>query len=161
MSRCKGCGFGMFDGLVPRDLCRKCEAAANPFTREDFEHAARAAGKHSQAWADPGQINDKGGLVQYIGLGRVETWNPRDDDGDALRLAVEIGARIEVHRGHPAHSDPRAEVWLCGGRLRVVEPCADNDAAYETATRYAIFRAAIAIGIGKAMLPATTDNPTT
>lgn len=157
MSRCKGCGFGMFDGLVPRDLCRKCEAAANHFTREDFEHAARAAGKHSQAWADPGQINDKGGLVQFIGLGRVETWNPPNDDGDALRLAVKLG--IDV-----LHDREVAEVGTAfcihqGGRLVGLNTHEEYGFDEMRATRHAIFRAAIAIG--KAMLPATTDNPTT
>lgn len=128
-------------------------------TREDFEHAARAAGKHSQAWADPGQINDKGGLVQFIGLGRVETWNPRDDDGDALRLAVKLDISVfppKVADGDFAvasigdESGQMPDTWI---QEKVI--CGDMLAA----TRHAIFRAAIAIG--KAMLPPTTDNPTT
>lgn len=104
------------------------------FTREDFKLAARAAGKHSVEWADPGQINDKGGLVQYIGLGRVETWNPRDDDGDSLRLSA---ARLMTVAHEPSRGG-----WSVGAVV--------NGAfvwlAHDDDQRAAIFRAAIAIG---------------
>lgn len=127
------------------------------FTREDFAHAARAAGKHSVEWADPGQINDKGGLVQYIGLGRVETWNPRDDDGDALRLAVKAGIAFRYERNAPPELHlPRECAIAITGNGRYFSDVAKDEM---TATRHAIFRAAIAIG--KAMPPPATDTPTT
>lgn len=104
------------------------------FTREDFAHAARAVGKHSVEWAEPGQINDKGGLVQYVGLGRVETWNPPDDDGDALRLARHLRMTIA--------DDPMKTCWSVGavvnGQFTWLASSEDQ--------RHAIFCAAIAIG---------------
>lgn len=121
------------------------------FTREDFAHAARAAGKHSVEWADPGQINDKGGLVQYIGLGRVETWNPRDDDGDSFRLQVdlrlEVGCENRLSGMHyswatPAKKTPDGELT---GPVQT-EKHSDHGGDARMATRHAIFRAAIAIG---------------
>jgi hypothetical protein len=72
-------------------------------------------------------------------------WNPLTDDGDALRLAIKLGADISVRRGHPAHTNPRAEVRVLPN-IRIVESCLNDDAAYEAAARLAIVRAAAEIG---------------
>ena len=93
--------------------------------RELLELAAKAAGYN----AFPSHAN------QMIESG----WNPLNDDGDALRLAVSIGIAI----------DPR-EYDLCGvctvtedGALFVEDPRSQEPGA---ATRRAIVRAAAEIG---------------
>ncbi|EOT7841220.1 hypothetical protein ACNH7Y_005779 [Pseudomonas aeruginosa] len=87
--------------------------------RELLELAARAAGI-DPVLAEP--INFSTGVEYY--------WNPRDDDGDALRLAVSTGLHKRLHEilTGPAY---RADALSCGE-------------AY--ATRYAIVRAAAEIG---------------
>lgn len=107
------------------------------FTREDFEHAARAAGIggcYQDGEFGPGIYN---GHV----LGRC--WCPPDDDGDALRLASKL-------RIHLLHNDDRdAVLWVSAvlnrrGPHGVAE--FQDEAQRADATRHAIFRAAIVIG---------------
>jgi hypothetical protein len=93
------------------------------FTRSDYEMAAKAAGIE----------HDGVGYVSPNGL--PMNWNPLDDDGDALRLAVALGLLLTIGR-----------VGILVRKFCIVDieelpgddPCA--------ATRLAIFRAAIAIG---------------
>ena len=99
------------------------------FTREDYEHAARAAGL--EVWSGQSDnvqhgvlLGDRGGL-----------WCPPDDDGDALRLAVKLKLLVDVSTARVQVVDGLAiEVWERTSR----DPVA--------ATRHAIFRAAIEIG---------------
>jgi hypothetical protein len=65
-------------------------------------------------------------------------WNPLDDDGDALRLAVKLHIEIlPSTRGTGVQTPP-----IQGLRVRFAEDGADRDAA----ARLAIVRAAAAIG---------------
>ena len=66
-------------------------------------------------------------------------WNPRDDDGDALRLAVKLRIGV-LHRssGIEAHTF-RSCLIICN------EECAEGF-DYYAATRRAIFRVAVEIG---------------
>lgn len=101
------------------------------FTREDFEHAARAAGLRVRTW------DGHTGVMCAIDddhHGRM--WMPPHDDGDALRLAVACGMFLR-----------------CGSLCGVEHPVTvemGNKEADAVAIRHAIFRAAIAVG--KAML---------
>ena len=81
--------------------------------------------------------------------GQPVYWNPLTDDGDALRLAVALGMRVEYldftgnarARTRPRHTD---QDWC-------VEYCMSNDMTKKdpcAATRRAIVRAAAEIGKG-------------
>ena len=113
------------------------------FTREDFEHAAKAAGIEY----DADHAKRRGGKVAMFGLwlkikgepyeGQRRHWNPITDDGDALRLAVKL--HISFWRA--------GECSVAGhGAIgpKMGEP--HNGGDPYAATRRAIFRAAIAIG---------------
>ena len=110
--------------------------------REMMEMAARAAGYVVEshhisggAWVRPvGEMPDADG--DYPGL---FLWRPREDDGDALRLAVKLEILVLAARGFAvANSTDSGE----GGTVvRIAlkdDPCA--------ATRRAIVRAAAEIG---------------
>lgn len=109
------------------------------FTREDFEMAAKAAGIHRNRW-DYEYCRNLGHMVTPSMM-----WNPPDNDGEALRLAVALGLQLTIGR-----------VRILVSKLGIVDieelpgddPCA--------VTRHAIFRAAIAIG--RAM-PAPEQRP--
>lgn len=99
--------------------------------RELLELAAKAAGvtgEYSEWWEMGEQF--------YSGFREDRTWgawNPLIDDGDALRLAVQLCMNIEV---------TESDVYACTqGNLS--EPAKPDRAA---ATRRAIVRAAAAIG---------------
>ena len=89
--------------------------------RELLELAAKAAGMDTFGFA-----------------GACRPWNPLTDDGDALRLAVKLGLRMELdnewRRSH-VQQIPNGE-WFTGPH---------NDDPY-AATRRAIVRAAAEIG---------------
>lgn len=102
------------------------------FTREDYEMAAKAAG-----YAVIGDLHPQDGVNVIIG-GRVYLWRPPEDDGDALRLAVKLRIRFELHT---RWAYVAAFVNDVTGRF---EEATDADEC--AATRRAIFRAAIAIG---------------
>jgi hypothetical protein len=107
------------------------------FTSKDFEHAARAAGL--DIWTGGGQHDDGGYPVGMDSDGGCEAfWNPPDDDGDALRLAVMLRFTVAV-RTHEVEvfSDESGE---CLASIHT-EGCDPMEA-----TRTAIFRASIAIG---------------
>lgn len=60
--------------------------------RELLELAAKAAGLQIATWGEPDDYSPRNGEVAYIQddeRGWYE-WNPLDDDGDALRLAVKL-----------------------------------------------------------------------
>lgn len=83
-------------------------------------------------------------------------WNPLDDDGDALRLAVKLD--IEVFQGQEENG-PSACAGYWGkpwrrdvSRLFIVEPYTNpaNDNSPYAATRLAIVRAAAEIALAQA-----------
>lgn len=112
--------------------------------RELLELAAKAYGgleyEPYDGWVHTGAHGKRG-----------DRWNPRDDDGDALRLAVKLGLRVETD-SHPIYVEdlPASVVsrtaFAADGTLQKVnvsichygDPCA--------ATRRAIVRAAANIG---------------
>lgn len=97
-----------------------------------LELAARAAGI-DPVLAEP--INFSTGVEYY--------WNPRDDDGDALRLAVRL--RMEIDHNHPADERAWVSVRTQGERTCAVEEF-DDESLRAAATRMAITRAAAEIG---------------
>lgn len=118
------------------------DGKATTFTREDFEHAARAAGWH---------VEFKPNGIPYLPNGEdggygFERWNPPDIDGDALRLLSAINLSLAFI------PDPDGF-----GAVMIGDPFVDEEMprTYErygshsekpAAVRRAIFRAAIAIG---------------
>lgn len=105
--------------------------------RELLEAAARAVGY--QPYDDTEMFTDA--------AGDVVTFDPLNDDGDSLRLAVKLGLNIDVHRGSSVDGWPCVEVrGYVHRRLLTVEHAQDNDASLADATRRAIVRAAAAIG---------------
>lgn len=100
------------------------------FTREDYEHAARAAGltiRDSTRWMDT--------IVKEIKMDDGSTnavrWDPVDDYGDALRLSEAAG--IDLHYDH--------STAICTAINPVTGQGFDDRIA-----PVAIFRAAIEIG---------------
>lgn len=108
--------------------------------RELLELAARAAGMNIQR----SRLDDplhRDFLMNGEGVrnpGQCSfPWNPRDDDGDALRLAVKLRLDISVEREIQVS-------WWQGESLETVTwPLGDDPYA---AARYAIVRAAAEIG---------------
>lgn len=104
--------------------------------REEMELAAKAAGLRHDGW------HRDGGLAVWSGDAWV-SWDPRNDDGAALRLSVKLGLCVSHW---PRHETP--EVWA-GYRAsdrhsgNIIEPYGSDPAA---ATREAIFQAAVEIG---------------
>ena len=103
--------------------------------RELLKLAAKAAGIEIYSWESDCPLITRSD-------GQIVEWNPLTDDGDALRLAVKLGIKLELH---PAWVYARAvitkyeylqieEGWANGFN----DPCA--------ATRLAIVRAAAEIG---------------
>jgi hypothetical protein len=103
--------------------------------RELLELAAKASGMPHPKW---NEVHN----YMMVGLGGdTKEWNPLEDDGDALRLAVKIGMRdyfgIEIQKGCTQATS--FEPW---------EHCEyeeHNNDPY-AATRRAIVRAAAEIG---------------
>jgi hypothetical protein len=95
--------------------------------RELLELAAKAAGMEysDRQWSEYDE--------DYV------TWNPLDDDGDALRLAV----RLELWIFSPDIDDLKVHVRLRNEQVSVAEKVVDDPYA---ATRRAIVRAAAEIG---------------
>lgn len=108
--------------------------------RELLELAAKAAGIDGRIkeWvnAGPDFIRPEG-----------DVWNPLEDDGDALRLAVKLHIHIE-HAGRSSEATDRVQASPRGhGHLGWVQMYEKDPFA---ATRYAIVRAAYELG--RAML---------
>ena len=115
------------------------------FTREDFEHAARAGGIPIQGWFKTTSHDGTESLAVVTGrehagprqLGTMHVWCPPADDGDALRLAARLRLSTEWFGDH--------QVMVCppGPPVGYVhEFTCEPDEGW----RHAIFRAAIAIG---------------
>ncbi len=103
--------------------------------RELLELAAKAAGIRLYVWGTPGAENFA--AMGTEGCKGGVRWNPLTDDGDALRLAVQMELLIDAHglyvrAGHPYE----------GETLAIETKGADPQAA----TRRAIVSAAAAIG---------------
>lgn len=103
--------------------------------RELLELAAKAAGYVRMVYRD-----DVPYVSSNLSGDDFVAWNPRDDDGDALRLATAIPACIVIDK----------DMGWCGvhlngerGKYDFVEHFGDDAA---DATRRAIFRAAVEIG---------------
>jgi hypothetical protein len=101
--------------------------------RELLELAAKAAGA---TWIDDNWPQDLPGLMLDFGKGTTQ-WNPFDDDGDALRLAV--GLKMAI--GH--YGCGTCEVVSIERSVRCDE---FNDVDPLAATRRAIVRVAAEIG---------------
>ena len=97
--------------------------------KEMFELAAKAAGiKIKGFYSDGTPFSDVNGVN--------EIWNPRDDDSDALRLAVKLNFEVRICNGVAVVNDGHSD-------LEHVEVDGNNPYA---ATRRAIVRAAAEIG---------------
>jgi len=118
--------------------------------REMLELAAKAAGIRTPSPddMDPGgrQYEESLGLWCKFKWG-WNWWNPREDDGDALRLAVQLMIRVSVNRAFPLgipgsvtveYPDRDCFYFALGEAVTNGDPYA--------ATRRAIVRAAAEIG---------------
>lgn len=96
---------------------------------ELLELAARAAGISVQMWeaGDPYRMKESGAMV---------VWNPLTDDGDALRLAVDLGIHIAFYGDHVAVQQTHTKL--------ITEQRRDGNV--RAACRRAIVRAAAEIG---------------
>ena len=94
--------------------------------RELLELAAKASGELTASWY--------GNDAYFDGV--LSRWNPLNDDGDALRLAVKLNLSVK-------NTDFRASVLSEIGAVSEA-----NQADPYAATRRAITRAAAAIGEG-------------
>ncbi len=107
--------------------------------RELLELAAKAAG--IEVWFS--RMSDgKGGVIEPCHRtlnGETVVWNPLDDDGDALRLAVGLALWIFT----PDIDDFKVHVRRRDDKETVAERILDDPL---TATRRAIVRAAAEIG---------------
>lgn len=103
--------------------------------REMLELAAKAAGHTVKGQREDADGNFTHLLVNSGHGTRTFAWNPRQDDGDALRLAVKLRLHIE-------HYDDGVHVWVIYGDAQEFR---EHVLAAE-ATRRAIVRAAAEIG---------------
>lgn len=120
--------------------------------REQLEMAAKAAGyeilvkKQAERDAMLGVGNDAGLWIKGVST----CWNPRDDDGQSLRLAVRLNFAVKCN-GPDSQHDPDCTIVLFDTvefPWRLVQKHAGDP---EAATRCAIFRAAVKVGLQ--MLP--------
>lgn len=103
--------------------------------REILELAARAAGyQFSYSYRS---LSSPAVPVILAETGRWRKWDPRHDDGDALRLAVKLRFDISVER------EIQVSWWQGESLDTVTWPLGDDPCA---AARYAIVRAAAEIG---------------
>lgn len=103
--------------------------------KELLELAAKAAGLTQHRWCDAWN-----GMAAYTLQDGYygPTWNPLQDDGDALRLAVKLG--FEVECGNPIEVE---NVYVVFNSRQVWEEIGDDHLA---AVRRCIVRAAANIG---------------
>jgi hypothetical protein len=107
--------------------------------RELLELAAKAAGIEAHDWL-PG-LGFAVDVPWKHGLSNVERWNPLNDDGDALRLAVKL--RLTVHT---YDEDNSPSSWGVSAGPMWVDECVPHDSDPYASTRRAIVCAAAAIG---------------
>lgn len=99
------------------------------FTSEDYEMAAKAVGIvldfTIRGDFPPYYVNERGGH---------SSWNPPDDDGETLRLAVKL--RMDL------------SLWPTWVQVKAGPAYAEEPAEFDrgAATRHAVFRVAIAVG---------------
>ena len=102
--------------------------------RELLEKAAKAAGLYEN-WPEPYYgVQWNGDGLWCFGNGRGVLWNPLTDDGDALRLACDLGLVVDCSRpsaGRPFYTQRFEQ---------------DDYTDQRAATRRAVVRAAAAIG---------------
>ena len=103
--------------------------------KELLELAAKAAGLISPRYVENTSWGT--GISHGTGDEVYRVWNPLNDDGDALRLAVKLGFIVDTHGMYTGVSMP------FGGYLADKEPHGSDPYA---ATRRAIVRAAAVIG---------------
>lgn len=103
--------------------------------RELLERAAKAAG-----FTDIDFLADDGYANVYDNDGKQSAWNPLQDDGDALRLAVKLG--VQVIPG--TYNEAEFSAFKAGS-CEVHEALQDHQDKF-AATRRAIVRAAAEIG---------------
>lgn len=96
--------------------------------RELLEMAAKAVGLSIWKHGKTG-----GGFINN----RAEAWDPLNNDGDALRLAVKLDIHIKRFAGATC-----AEEWLIPTRFEEHDHWADNAGDRMASTRRAIVRAA-------------------
>ena len=101
--------------------------------RELLELAAKSAGIALADWNDGAEPYSSG--IGFI-LPSNRMWNPLTDDGDALRLAVDLGLVVDCSR-------PSA-----GGPFKPHAIWRDDTMSNSDLTRHAIVRAAAEIGKG-------------
>lgn len=104
--------------MTDRDMLELAALAAGYWLYEPFRNGEFRA-------YQPGQPNNS------------FSWNPRDDDGESLRLAVKL--KIDVK-----HYDDHVVAWFDGGYIGTGRIMHDGDPY--AATRRAIVRAAAEIG---------------
>ncbi len=115
--------------------------------REILELAAKAAGIKTPAKNGPWFWLDDKGIHEDISCGgdgtRYRVWNPLQDDGDALRLAVRLNIPVFPYEDETST-----------GTQGVV---AKNWGSKEANTRRAIVKAAAEIGKGMAPFPSADE----
>ena len=109
--------------------------------REMLELAARAAGIEL-TWNS--MVNaSRNPIIKYVDAYTYDEWNPLDDDGDALRLAVKLELILCVRREGVTDATMHAPRTGMTPYLSFLEQHKDDPYA---ATRRAIVRAAAEIG---------------
>ena len=113
--------------------------------RELLEMAAKASGLHVKGW-----IGDRMVFFNPITGSAEEHWNPLTDDGDALRLAVELHLDIRFYWDGCDDQYNTVEAYTHGAKKDAEEPIGfylrGGQIDEAAATRRAIVRAAAAIG---------------
>jgi hypothetical protein len=111
--------------------------------RELLEGAARAAGIKLHRWM--GEVQNRYLLDPDFESGLAVTWNPLTDDGDALRLAVNLRIQIKFMDGFKQVYCYRSEDAAHMHGIVGYGAGADKDPTSENVRR-AVVRAAYAIG---------------
>jgi hypothetical protein len=109
--------------------------------RELLELAAKAASLNIKAQSVNADDRWIGLIVGEKHTREKKFWNPLEDDGDALRLAVKLEMDIEITKDQLNDR----WVWVYLGRHSLTESCGNDQYA---ATRRAIVRAAAESGRG-------------
>jgi len=110
--------------------------------RELLELAAKAAGMTVEydPYASPSGEDDW--FITDEGYG----WNPRTDDGDALRLAAKVGLVVDFHCPAGVDRIIGTGVWTQGPAVDAPEFWTAHGSDAGAASRYTITRAAAEIG---------------
>lgn len=109
--------------------------------KELLELAAKAAGINDIIWNEADNGEYRGGWTLRHGKGTYGWWNPLTDDGDALRLACDLG--LCVYPIAETASGVACSAVGTGSRGRLSEVADFLDT--RSATRLAIVRAAAEI----------------